>query len=136
MNPLPGRVYFGKKFEFPNGEKRDKYLVVMYSDPDDSDWVYVATTTSVNRSEPVLGCYLEHPACFFVPDENTPLKGETRVMLSDLYYVEFDYLKLRCEFKGEFDIGITTSILECGSHSETLSGYERKQLKSEADLIR
>lgn len=137
MNPLPGRVYFFRKFEFPDGTKRNKYFVVLFGCPDDSDFVYVASTTSnKNHSEPVAGCHSDHPACFFVNDIDTPIKGDTRVMLSDVYYIKYDLLKIRCDYMGEFNLDLTVSILDCATTSNTLTGYEIENAKKEANLLR
>lgn len=128
MIPLSGYVYFDDSFEFLDGEIGRKLFVVCCDSPREPDAVIVARTTSKAKSERTYGCYTnQHPPCFYLPDEENCLDGETWVLFD---YVSTYDSSILSRWTPVCKLGIpqTAALLLCGSSSEYIERWASRAL--------
>ncbi len=121
-----GDVYFWKKFEFPDGGRADKLLIVLNNTDlcDFSNVLLFKTTSKQWRRQSREGC---NDGYFFFSRGKELFPMDTWILFT-VYEVTFgDLLKTKSdnsiEFKGTLKNKSLAALLDCASKSNDISGH-------------
>ncbi len=133
---LPGYVYFDNNFVYHDGSKGKKLFVVLCDSTLNDDNVLVARTTSNSKSELLLGCFQDgYPPCFCLPVDISNFDDDTWIVLDEVFEMEVSKLE-RMNRTTDLTLEHTVALLDCGSESVFLAGWQKTALSEEADNLR
>ncbi len=137
---IPGTILFDNNFEFSDGTRGRKLLVVL-SDGEDGYYVVVKTTSNATYKGNTFGCQNDDRyANFYLPDGSCCLKGQSWIQLDQ--YFEFSAAEfLSWHFSGRVNrigvltTGIAIQLLHCASEAPDISERQEAALIDMLSLL-
>ncbi len=109
-----GAIYFHKDFKFDDGEKADKFFILLNSPSRGEPYLFVKTTSQQGHKPEQPGC-IETISTFFIPINKTFFYKPTWVLLHEIYPIEHNTVKgsSKVSLAGDLDASTIDAILEC-----------------------
>lgn len=128
----PGTILLDAEFEFSDGTKGEKYIVVL-NDGGCGWYVAVKTTSQERRYTYTPGCQLGYLACFHLPQGWCWFPRDTWVQLEEFF--EFSQEKLlqesqegRFMAKGVLPNGLRSDLIQYALQTEDISGRHAEEI--------
>lgn len=129
----PGTVILDKEFEFSDGTKKPKYLVIL-NDGANGQYIAIKTTSQPEFKSRNPGCQSnKFFSCFYLPKGSCCMPGNTWLMLNDLHHLEAMEMirgkfSHRIEHIGELPPVILKDLLDCTIDSEDITAAQQQIL--------
>ncbi len=114
-----GAIYLHKEFKFSDGEKADKFFILLNSPSKGEPFLFVKTTSQQKHRPVVPGC-IETISTFFIPANKVFFDKNTWVLLHDIYPIEHKTIKgsPKVSLVGDLDASMIDAVLECLSKTQ------------------
>ena len=122
MIPLPGSVVSFKDFEFHDGDKEDKLLIVLNDKRNDIYLVLKATSQSSKWRQPNEGCHHDK-GYYYIPKGKAWFRKETWIVLDDPYEMPAYDLEENGHVLAEIDDQLRRAITNCFKKTEDCSDF-------------
>ena len=128
-----GAIFYHRDFEFEDGTKRNKYLVVLGAKPD-HDYLCVLTTTQQRKNKAERGCHHKPRTYFFIPgDGKNFFPKNTWIVLSNPFIMNRSEVIKKgmqniVQIKANLKDNIAGEIRNCLKSSRDISKKQRELL--------
>lgn len=132
--PQAGELYHFPNYVFPDGDQRDKFVLLMGRTPSD-DWVLARTTTKAHGRSHNPPCYLGDPyPGFYIDKADGLLPRPTWVMLNrldDYDARDFDakIVQNQITLIGNLPLNVFCQLLDCAVRAQDITRIQERVMR-------
>ena len=139
MIPVVGDVLFDGEFVFRDGQTGKKWFIILADIGDDTDNIYVARTTTKEKSPKVEACYTDDFEPVYFLEAGNTFRADTWVQFDQVLMFDFsraERLKKESHQKKQLSMQTMYKILSCAAQSIHIDGYTEETLLKQAKIFK